>query len=88
MKGMRLGPSKRWCVYPGLDTTVAELARALAAFPIVCVVDEDGAVCLQMIGGRDVGRPSMDELAEALWGPDNKATIVDESGLYPKLKRV
>ena len=92
MKGMRLGPCNRtgdrWRVYPDLDTTVGELALALAAYPITCVVDEQGAVCLQMIGETDDGAPKMDALAGALWGPDNPATLVDESGLYPKLRRV
>ena len=88
MKGMRVGPGRRWCVYPDPDTTLGELARALAAYPLNCVVDEQGAVCLQMIGDRDEGRPSSEELARALWGPDNTATIVDESGLYPALRRV
>lgn len=85
MRVIRIGRGGRWRVYPSGDTTVAELTGALEAFPIVCVVDEDGAVCLQMIGDRDDGRPSLEELAQALWGPDNTATLVDESGAYPAI---
>ncbi len=86
MRVIRIGRGKRWRVYPSGDTTVAELTGALEAFPVVCVVDEDGAVCLQMIGDRDDGRPSLEELAAALWGPDNTATLINESGVFPKLE--
>ncbi len=87
MKGLRVGfePGGRWRVYPDPETTVGELARALGAFPLTCVVDEDGAVCLQMIGDRDQGRPSPEALAAALWGAENTATLLDESGAFPKL---
>ena len=86
MRVIRIGTGMRWRVYPSGDTTVAELTGVLGAFPVVCVVDEAGAVCLQMIGERDDGRPSLEELAHALWGPDNTATLIDESGVFPKLE--
>jgi hypothetical protein len=64
---------------PSPATTIAELEQAIRAFPNLEVRQLDNMVVL-VTAFRDWEKPTADELARAMFGPDNDAVLVTETG--------
>lgn len=73
-----------WMATPGSSTTVAELELAIRAFPNLEVRQLDDMVVL-VTAFRNWEKPTVEELSRAMFGPDNDAVLVRETGVHKTL---
>lgn len=69
-----------WRAVPDSDTTVAELQSAVDALGLCVVNDPELGIVLIMASMADTP-PSIEVLADALFGVDSNPTLVEESGI-------
>ncbi len=62
------GDGTTWRAYPSDETTIEELLRACAAFQLRPWVDLDSRVCLISVTGYGGKLPTVEELADAMYG--------------------
>ncbi len=70
-----------WLATPSSKTTVDELQRGLEAFPGLKLIVEGGVVTI-VRKNPDTEPPTTEELAGAMFGVDNDATLVEETGQH------
>ncbi len=69
-----------WRAVPDAGTTVGELARAVQILPVKVVTDAEFGVILMMANASALP-PSIEVLADTMFGIDTNPTLVEESGI-------
>ncbi len=78
-----------WRANPSPDTTMEELEAALSMFQLdIARTTDDEIILVQTAQAIRDGAPGpgMEELGRAMFGPDNNAILVTETGKFPKLE--
>ncbi len=71
-----------WTATPGSATTIAELELAVRAYPELEICQLEGGVVLVSADPSLDSKPKVDELARVMFGQDNDAVLVTETGVH------